>query len=84
MSFTSMQKNERPGAPTDKVELAMDSLAADPERFPEYQAALECIHDTRWSNPQIAQAFRDLGFTDIDANRVKHYRRKIREGTLRP
>ena len=80
MSFVHLKDTEEPGSQMDRVELALDSLAHDPERDVEYRAALECLHDRRWSNPQIARAFRELGFDDVDHNRVKNYRRKLREG----
>jgi hypothetical protein len=82
MSFINLKTTEKPGAQIDRVELALDSLANDPERAAEHAAALECINDPRWSNPQIASAFRSLGFDDVTPGKVQHYRRKLREGTV--
>lgn len=73
-SFTEL----KPTGQVDFVEEALDSLN---EHAPtEWAAARRVLEDSHYTSTQIAEVFRGMGFTEVTASRVRHYRRKMKEG----
>ena len=73
-SFTKL----KPTGQVDFVEEALDSLI---EHAPdEWTAARRVLEDSHYTSTQIAEVFRGMGFTEVTASRVRHYRRKMKEG----
>ena len=73
-SFTKL----KPTGQVDFVEEAMDSLN---ENAPaERDAAWRVLEDSHYTSTQIAEVFRGMGFAEVTAPRVRHYRRKMKEG----
>lgn len=73
-SFTKL----KPTGQVDFVEEALDSLN---EHTPdEWAAARRVLEDSHYTSTQIAEVFRGMGFAEVTAPRVRHYRRKMKEG----
>lgn len=73
-SFTKL----KPAGQVNFVEEAMDSLN---EHAPaERDAAWRVLEDSHYTSTQIAEVFRGMGFAEVTAPRVRHYRRKMKEG----
>lgn len=81
MSFLKLQ-DEDPRGQFDQVELALESLKSDPNLLNEHAAAVQVITDYAWSSTQVAQAFNNLGFDNVNGQKVVHFRRKVREGRI--
>lgn len=73
-SFTEL----KPAGQVNFVEEALDSLN---EHTPaEWAAARRVLEDSHYTSTQIAEVFRGMGFAEVTAPRVRHYRRKMKEG----
>lgn len=73
-SFTEL----KPTGQVDFVEEALDSL--NEHTSAEWAAARKVLEDSHYTSTQIAEVFRGMGFTEVTASRVRHYRRKMKEG----
>lgn len=80
MSLVGLLENEEPSHWTrraDKVMAAYEEMDAENR-----EAFRLLIGNPDWSGGQIASAMNDMGFTDIDDNKINHFRRKLRAGKV--
>ena len=78
MSLVNLLRNEKPAQRVDRVLAAYRQM--DQENREAFQ---QLIADPEWSGPQIAEAMVAMGFTDIDGDKLNHFRRKLRAGKVK-